>query len=253
MWPEKRLKLCSEWDLKKLKNKLILEIGSGAGRFTEIFLKYKAKIITIDMSDAIYVNQKYNNNKNIIFIKGDFKSLIKMSNSFDYVFCYGVAQHTQDPKLVYKLCVNFAKKEGFVSIDHYRKMLIPNPFYHPKYIWRIFVKNMKPKKLLNFVKFYIPIYIKFDTLIIKIFKKKLSTLIRGCIPIPCFNYFGNKNVNQDKNTLLQWAIMDTYDALGAKYDYPFSIKQVEKIVKPLGLKKYKIKKGGNGIVFNGIK
>ena len=36
---ESRLKVCSEWDLEKLSGKLVLELGSGAGRFTEIFLK----------------------------------------------------------------------------------------------------------------------------------------------------------------------------------------------------------------------
>ena len=34
---ESRLKECSGCDLNKLKGKLLLEMGSGAGRFTEIF------------------------------------------------------------------------------------------------------------------------------------------------------------------------------------------------------------------------
>ena len=34
---EKRLRECSEWELKKLKGKLVLEIGSGAGRWVHIY------------------------------------------------------------------------------------------------------------------------------------------------------------------------------------------------------------------------
>ena len=47
--------------------------------------------------------------------------------------------------------------------------------------------------------------------------------------------------------------MDTFDALSPKYDFPFRPNQVKKIVRKLNLKKVSVKKGGNGIVFNGIK
>ena len=41
---------------------------------------------------------------------------------------------------------------------------------------------------------------------------------------------------------MEWAIMDTFDALGAKYDNPLSEKELQKIAKSIGLEKYKIKK-----------
>ena len=251
---EERLVACSEWDLEKLRGKLILEIGGGAGRFTEIFLKYGAKIITIDMSSAIYANSINNQNDNVVFIHGDFKSLVGLENSFDYVFCYGVSQHTPKPEEVYKSCYNFAKKGGLISVDQYIKRWLPNAFHHPKYIWRPITTKMEPQNLLNLIKFYLPIYFVFDTFLIKLFQyKKLANLVRGCIPIPCWNYFRYKNINQDKNNLIQWAIMDTFDALGAKYDYPINSKELKKYVENFNQKKYIIKKGGNGIIYNAIK
>ena len=47
--------------------------------------------------------------------------------------------------------------------------------------------------------------------------------------------------------------MDTFDALGAKYDYPINSKEPKKYVENFNQKKYIIKKGGNGIIYNAIK
>ena len=50
--------------MSEIKNKLIIELGSGAGRFTEILLSAGCYVISVEMSDAIYVNSS--NNKSIL-------------------------------------------------------------------------------------------------------------------------------------------------------------------------------------------
>ena len=175
-YTENRLADCTGWDLKKLKNKKVLEIGSGAGKYTEIFLKYGDKILTTDLSTAIYVNSKNNKSKNVIFIRSDFKSLQGFENSFDYVFCYGMAQHTPVPKEVYTYCCKFAKNKGYVSIDHYIKLWYPSPFYFPKYFWRPLTTRISPKKLLSIIKFYIPKYIMFDIFLMKKIHQNVSQI-----------------------------------------------------------------------------
>ena len=64
------------------------------------------------------------------------------------------------------------------------------------------------------------------------------------------NYYGAENIKQDKTTLIEHAIMDTFDAL-KKYDFPIGMKE---LINGGGLKidSYSIK-GGNGLIFNGIK
>lgn len=251
---ETRLKECTEWDLLDLNGKLVLEIGSGAGRFTEIFLKYNAKVITVDLSKAIYANAKNNDGENIIFLRGDFKDLELFEGCFDFVFCYGVAQHTPFPFDVYKMCALLAKKGGKISIDHYKKLWHPSPFYFPKYVWRPLTTRLSPRTLLKIIQIYIPVYIKFDTFLIRYIPSKiLSSLVRGCIPVPCWNYFGIENIDQNTDNLTNWAIMDTFDALGAKYDTPASFRTVKKWGKMLQLDNVRVKGGGNGVVFNAIK
>ncbi|SVB87918.1 uncharacterized protein METZ01_LOCUS240772, partial [marine metagenome] len=51
-----RLHNQSELIDQDFRNKLILEIGAGNGRFTEILLSYGARVIAVDYSDAINAN-----------------------------------------------------------------------------------------------------------------------------------------------------------------------------------------------------
>ena len=63
------------------------------------------------MSDAIYVNSSNNKSDKIIFVKSSLYNLEFFSDLFDYVLCYGVAQHTPNLFKTYKSCLSFGKKE----------------------------------------------------------------------------------------------------------------------------------------------
>ena len=78
-----------------LHNKEVLEIGCGAGRFTEHIVKKSKLCVSVDLSSAIYHNV-VKNNDNLILVKADFLELIPLKK-FDIVICRGVLQHTPDP------------------------------------------------------------------------------------------------------------------------------------------------------------
>ena len=141
------------------------------------------------------------------------------------------------------------KKGGKISILHYAKT------YHPtsKSIWRPITKRLDPKTLFKIVNFYIPYYFNIDTFIKIKLPSIISKFVRFSIPIPCVNYTNTKNVPQDKKKLIEWAIMDTYDALGAKYDNPLSLDELKKIVKKVGLNSFEVKKNGPILILNGMK
>ena len=244
-----RLKNSSEWKDEEINKKLIIELGSGAGRFTEILLSANSFVVSVEMSDAIYVNNKNNKSEKIIFIKSSLTDIEFLNNLFDYVFCYGVAQHTPNIVKTYDACYKFGKKGSKISIDHYARVFHPTT----KSIWRPITKRIKPSILLKIIQFYIPYYFPFDSFIRTKLPKFLRFLIRLILPIPCFNYINEKNIPQDKRVLMEWAIMDTFDALGAKYDNPLSEKELQKIAKTIRLEKYKIKKTRSILILNGVK
>jgi len=236
------------------KDALVLELGSGAGRFTEVLVKMGARLVTVEPSDAIFANKKNNYCKDIIFLKESLYNLPFEEGLFDYVICYGVAQHTPYPDKCYQICVNNAKPSGGkVSIDHYQKKILPNPFYHPKYLWRPITRRISPESLLKIVEFYIPYYLTIDLALIKYLPTRISKILRGLIPVPCWNYYGNEDFPNDRKSLTEWAIMDTFDALGAAYDYPYSMRNLKNLSKNLELNDIEIKTARNGLVLNGTR
>ena len=245
---EDRLFGCSGWHPDSLKDKLVLEIGSGAGRFTEIFLKYGAYVVSVEPSNAIYANYKNHNNENLLLIKQRLENMPLKFGVFDFVFCYGVIQHTPSPERSYIQCIKYVKEDGMCTFDHYQKRIKPSPYYHPKYAWRPVTTRLKPRTLLRIVQFYIPLYLPIDTFIRRI--PFLGSTLAGIIPVPCWNYTGAKDVQQSSKTLTEWAIMDTFDALGAKYDFPWSLHQLQKFASKLPLKSFHVGLGGNGIILN---
>ena len=244
-----RLFNSSKWNLNELKNKVVIELGSGAGRFTEILLSAGSYVISVEMSNAINVNSFNNKSDNIIFIKSSIYNLSFLNELFDYVLCYGVAQHTPDVMRTYKSCYEFSKKGGKISIDHYVKLKHPTT----KSIWRPISKRINPNVLLKIIKFYVPYYFPIDTFIKKKLPSFLNKPIRFILPIPCINYTGEKDIPQEKTKLIEWAIMDTFDALGAKYDFPLSINELNDIASKIGLTNFDTKKIGSFIILNGIK
>ncbi len=236
----------SGWDFKELKNKLVVELGSGAGRFTEVLLTTGCFLISVEMSDAINVNAKNNKSENIIFLKSSLNELNFLNNLFDFVLCYGVAQHTPNLISTYKSCYALGKNGGKISIDHYIKFIYPTT----KSIWRPITKRINPEILLKIIKFYIPYYFPIDTFIKTKLPTFMSKLIRFILPIPCSNYTNVKNVPQERNKLVEWAIMDTFDALGAKYDKPLTFGQLKNIVKKIVIHDYHISKKGPVLVLN---
>ena len=211
-------------DLNQLKNKNILEIGCGAGRFTEHIVKYSNLCVSIDLSKSIYYNVS-KDSKNLILIKSDFLKL-KVKKKFDIVVCRGVLQHTPDPdKSILKL-FDFIDEEGLIFFDYYKKPKIG--FLHPKYIfWRPFIRAF-----FNYNSFKFFLEKNINTLIkIKNFFRKIcfnSFFISDCL-IPIWD-FREKNYKIDKNLFTQWTILDTLDGIFAKYDFPKSNKELISLI-----------------------
>lgn len=88
---EDRVKVAMPISLESIKGLKILEVGSGAGRFTEIFLKYGAIVYSFDLSDAVLTN--YANNmpyKDLTIFQADVENIPFKDNFFDISLCLEV-------------------------------------------------------------------------------------------------------------------------------------------------------------------
>ena len=68
-----------------MKGKKILEIGSGAGRFTEIFKKMDIYLTTCDLSKSIFVNKENNESDKINFVRCSIEELPFKKNYFAFI------------------------------------------------------------------------------------------------------------------------------------------------------------------------
>lgn len=211
-------------------NKKILEVGSGAGRFTEILKEFNSQIFTVDYSEAIKANYENNKKKNVIFFQADIFNLPFYENYFDIVICYGVLQHTgNNQKAIDCLAKLTNNLNGILLLDIYSNSL---RHYNPWiYLIRFFIKflNISDKKKFTIVNksvnilfpFYLYLFNKLNkynnNLLIKYFKFFLN---RAPISVYGINLYLQKKIN--KKVAKEWSLLDTYDAWTPKFDHPVS-------------------------------
>ena len=81
-----------------LQGELILEVGSGSGRFTEQAANTGATVVSLDYSYAVEANYASNGARaNVLIVQADVFAMPFRSGTFDRVFCFGMLQHTPDP------------------------------------------------------------------------------------------------------------------------------------------------------------
>jgi SAM-dependent methyltransferase len=218
------------WDKEDLSGKDVLEVGSGAGRFTQVVLaNTKANLYSIDYSDAVSANYRNNNyyGDRLKLFQASIYDLPFPDNSFDKIFCFGVLQHTPDFKKSIKCMLDKLKPGGELVMDFY-------PIYgwwtkiHSKYLLRHFTKKMSHEKLLqkveNNIDWMMKVYLFFD-------KLKVGRLFNRFLPICDIKH--TLPANLPKEALREWAILDTFDMFSPEYDNPQRISTVKKWVNDL--------------------
>ncbi len=242
----------TRWKPRDLHGKTVLEAGSGAGRFTEILLEAGARVVSFDYSCAVEANWRNNGERGeLLLFQGDLYDIPFDDDSFDFVFCYGVLQHTPDPARAFRSLFSKVRPAGKLSIDYYLKVPYPAWFSTPKYLWRPLTTRLPPQKLFSLISAYIPIWFPVDSALKSILFRipRLGPVLAGLIPIPCWNHL---RMGLSYRQRLEWAILNTFDALGAKYDRPMTAKEVEAMVCGDG-RDVTVSYGANGVVANVVK
>jgi uncharacterized protein YbaR (Trm112 family) len=223
-----------------------IEVGSGAGRFTEIAASTGIELFTLDASTAIYANKKNNGSryKNINFIRADLRSLPFKNHSFDKAICLGVIQHTPNPKNSFLLISNLIKrKDSHFAFDVYSKTW--ETYFWSKYWLRPITKRMPQKGLFNLIQLLAPllIFIHDCMRFIPIFGRKMAYLL-----VPVCNYKYTYPLNKIQNK--EWAILDTFDMLSPEFDIPCSIDEINSWVNEINPNHKNIQYGPNGVIAN---
>jgi SAM-dependent methyltransferase len=218
------------WTTQGLDDANILEVGSGAGRFSKVVLENtQANLYSIDYSDAVSAN--YKNNGGIApdrfhLFQASIYEMPFPSNSFDKVFCFGVLQHTPNFEASIKALVDKAKVGSEIVVDFYPI----NGWWtkiHSKYLLRPLTKKMNHQKLFNIIERNIDWMIRLFDFLNNIGIGFLTRII----PITDLRGFPKQLSNKDRR---EWALLDTFDAFSPEYDNPQRLKDVVKMFKNNG-------------------
>ncbi len=226
---------------ERLDGELVIEGGCGSGRFTVCALDTGATVLSFDLSSAVEANMRNNGmHHNLTVIQADMFNLPLKLECADKLFCFGVLQHTPNPRIALSCLINFVKRNGGQLVfDIYEKK------FHMKYLVRPFLKKLPVKVLYRQCQRWVDIMWPVSKLMRNL-SKKYGPMINWQMMIADYSREG---VPEEK--LKEWAYLDTFDMLSPKYDLPAGIKEVREWLMELkskgAIKDFLLKRGYNGI------
>lgn len=243
---EDRLARCLRGELGQLEGKLVLEAGSGAGRFTEVLLKYGARLASFDYSSAVEANARNNGaSEALTLVQADILHMPFAEQSFDYVICLGVLQHTPDPEESIRSLWRMVKPGGRLVIDHYRWNLwlrLPPPLGDAEKLYRRLIRMLPRHRRFPAVealtRFWFPVYWAFRDS--RVMRKILARV--G----PLHFYYPALKL-RDKQSYYEWSLLDTHDGTTDFYKHYRNEKQIENTLKALGAEDIFVAVAGNGV------
>lgn len=243
---EARLARCLRGDLESLKDKKVLEAGSGAGRFTEVLLKYGAIVHSFDYSSAVDANAKNNgDHENLVLVQADIRKIPFPKASYDYVVCLGVLQHTPNPEESIKCLWEMVRPGGALVIDHYIwkwRLILPPPFGGSEVIYRWLILKLPRKFRFTVVKaltdFWFSWHWRFkDSLL-------MQRILRRISPVQ-FHY--PDYVLRDRQMYYDSSLLHTIDGTTDFYKHRRKPNQIRKLLEEIGAADIVVEIGGNGI------
>jgi uncharacterized protein YbaR (Trm112 family)/SAM-dependent methyltransferase len=225
------------WNPEDLADKLVLDVGCGAGRFAEIALAAGARLVALDCSSAADAcRENLGERSSLGILQADLHHLPLKPNSFDFVYCFGVLQHTADVKAAFLAVVEQSKPGGCVAVDVYPKSL--SNAVNPKYWLRPVTKRLPLTRLLSAVRIMVPVLLPLSVLLgrIPVAGRKLRRLV------PVANYDGVYPLSRIQ--LREWALLDTFDMLAPRHDHPQSINTLRSWFAEAGLERIEVFKHG---------
>jgi SAM-dependent methyltransferase len=216
------------WGKDVLENRLILDAGCGAGRFSEIALKFGAALIAVDYSSAVNVAHKNLSAKNRLIVQGDLAALPISNDTFDYIYCIGVLQHTSNPQVIVKELIRCLKIDGELTLTFYENSSWHVKFYS-KYLVRPITKRLPKQLLLKIIEKSAPVWFPLTSFLYSL-PNPLSKILKFMIPI--VNYVDFEYTT--RQNAVSEAILDTFDMLSPTYDKPIKKSEVQKWVNESG-------------------
>jgi SAM-dependent methyltransferase len=201
------------WTPAELAGKRVLDVGCGAGRFTEVALGAGAHVVAIDYSsavDACWANHRMHPRLDVV--QADVYRLPFTPHQFDYVYCLGVLQHTPDVHGAFMALPHQLRAGAKLAVDIYPALL--RNMLWAKYWLRPLTSRMPVNRLYSLVERTVPLLLPLSRALAHI----PVVGRRAAYALPVVNYEGVYPLTEEQ--LKEWAVLDTFDMLAPMHDHP---------------------------------
>jgi SAM-dependent methyltransferase len=201
------------WRAEELRDARVLDVGCGAGRFTEVALAAGAHVVALDYSGSVDAcRANHVSAPRLDVVQGDVYSLPFVPGSFDFVYCLGVLQHTPDVERAVLALPPMLPPGGRLAVDVYPRLW--RNLLWPKYWLRPLTRRLPAERLFRLVTRAVPVLLPVSRAL-----GRLPGVGRQlCRAIPVANYEGVLPLTPSQ--VQEWAVLDTFDMLAPAYDQP---------------------------------
>lgn len=213
---EERLFRESGWE-RDLSGEYVLEVGSGAGRFTDHLAATGATVVSFDYSYAVDANYAVNGMRpNVLIVQASVYAMPFPSAFFDRVLCFGMIQHTPNPRETFLSSARMLKSGGYIAADLYEKRW-DSFITKPKYWVRPFTRRMDSESLYRLTTAWIDLMWPLASALRRLPLPNLGRRLNWHLLVPDYS-----DHPLSPAELKQWANLDLFDMLAPRYDYPQS-------------------------------
>lgn len=225
----------------RMERQRILEVGCGAGRFTQLALETGAEVVSFDLSSSVDVALSNNPGRSrwTVF-QGSIYEIPLKKNSFDRIFCMGVLQFCPDVEGAFRSMLPFLRSGGEIVVDVYERSKFP-PL---KTFVRPVTKRMKTENLYKLLSWTIPPAFDVKKAIHQV--PAVGPQLAKLIPIGAISHV-DRGLNYTDDELKQVKILSALNMLSPAYEHPQRMEDVRRWFAESGLVEVELKRGYNGI------
>ncbi len=225
---------------EQLRGKVVLDVGCGMGRYSDVASRYDAEVVGIDLSYSIEAAQEnLGMRPNVHLAQADLFHVPFRKNSFDYIFSMGVLHHTPDCREAVMGLIPFLKEGGTLAVWVYPKYKLhtlynysPERFLAPAgeipYVLQApFSTSRRWLPMVSFVAIWVDRFNNLWNSLLRVVARQLpvKVLYALChVAIPLYHVLKLRpltplrlifKISMHKDP--QWRVLDTFDNLSARY------------------------------------